>query len=126
MIFLKLFIAFFEIGLFGFGGGYGMLSLIQGEVVTHYHWLTPGEFTDIVAISQMTTQEAICGSVHPRDCIVMTDILSVILSVIHRTALPYLTVISIISKKALTGSYGWKLHQDMPSTILKPSPLTGT
>ena len=31
-----------------------MLSMIQGEVVTRYGWLTPQEFTDIVAISQMT------------------------------------------------------------------------
>lgn len=31
-----------------------MLSMIQGEVVTRYEWLTPQEFTDIVAISQMT------------------------------------------------------------------------
>lgn len=54
MIYLQLFITFFEIGVFGFGGGYGMLSLIQGEVVHHYHWLSTGEFTDIVAISQMT------------------------------------------------------------------------
>ena len=42
------------IGLFGFGGGYGMLSLIQGEVVHHWSWMTTSEFTDIVAISQMT------------------------------------------------------------------------
>ena len=34
MIFLSLFITFFKIGLFGFGGGYGMLSLIQHETVT--------------------------------------------------------------------------------------------
>ena len=54
MIFLYLFITFFQIGLFGFGGGYGMLSLIQREVVYNYHWMTTGEFTDIVAISQMT------------------------------------------------------------------------
>ena len=33
MIFLSLFITFFKIGLFGFGGGYGMLSLIQHETV---------------------------------------------------------------------------------------------
>lgn len=31
-----------------------MLSMIQGEVVTKYHWLTTQQFTDIVAISQMT------------------------------------------------------------------------
>lgn len=54
MIFFNLFYTFFIIGLFGFGGGYGMLSLIQGEVVQHWHWLTTSEFTDIVAISQMT------------------------------------------------------------------------
>lgn len=54
MIFLYLFVTFFLIGLFGFGGGYGMLSLIQGEVVHHWHWMTTSEFTDIVAISQMT------------------------------------------------------------------------
>lgn len=54
MIFLQLFITFFFIGLFGFGGGYGMVSLIQGEVVHHWHWMTTSEFTDIVAISQMT------------------------------------------------------------------------
>lgn len=54
MIFLNLFVTFFFIGLFGFGGGYGMLSLIQGEVVHHWHWMTTSEFTNIVAISQMT------------------------------------------------------------------------
>lgn len=54
MIFLLLFYTFFCIGLFGFGGGYGMLSLIQYEVVKHYHWLTSAEFTNIIAISQMT------------------------------------------------------------------------
>ena len=54
MIYFYLFITFFQIGLFGFGGGYGMLSLIQGEVVHHWHWMNTAEFTDIVAISQMT------------------------------------------------------------------------
>ena len=54
MIFLSLFLTFFEIGLFGFGGGYGMLSLIQTEVVVHHHWMSSAEFTNIVAISQMT------------------------------------------------------------------------
>lgn len=54
MIYLQLFYTFFKIGLFGFGGGYAMLSMIQGEVVTHYGWLSSQEFTDIVAVSQMT------------------------------------------------------------------------
>jgi chromate transporter len=54
MIFLQLFYTFFKIGLFGFGGGYAMLSMIQGEVVTSHHWINSSEFTDIVAVSQMT------------------------------------------------------------------------
>ncbi len=54
MLYLQLFYTFFKIGLFGFGGGYAMLSMIQGEVVTRYGWFTSQEFTDIVAISQMT------------------------------------------------------------------------
>lgn len=54
MIFLEIFYTFFVIGLFGFGGGYGMLSLIQTETVINHHWLTSAEFTNIIAISQMT------------------------------------------------------------------------
>ena len=54
MIFLELFYTFLKIGLFSFGGGYGMLSVIQGEVVLRHGWLSAAEFTDIVAVSQMT------------------------------------------------------------------------
>lgn len=54
MIFFSLFFTFFKIGLFGFGGGYGMLSLIQMETVVKHEWLSSAEFTNIVAISQMT------------------------------------------------------------------------
>ena len=54
MIFVELLCSFLMIGLFSFGGGYGMLSVIQGEVVARHAWLTAAEFTDIVAVSQMT------------------------------------------------------------------------
>ena len=54
MIFLDLFLVFSKIGIVGFGGGYAMLSLIQDEVVTTHAWLSSQEFTDIVAVSQMT------------------------------------------------------------------------
>ena len=54
VLYLKLFWTFFKIGLFGFGGGYGMLSLIQNEVVENHQWISNSEFTDIVAVSQMT------------------------------------------------------------------------
>ena len=52
-IYIQLFISFFKIGLFGFGGGYAIISLIQHEIEIH-GWMTQSEFTDIIAISQMT------------------------------------------------------------------------
>lgn len=54
MIYLKLFLTFFKIGLFNFGGGYAMISFIQNEVVFKQAWLTTSEFTDVVAVSQVT------------------------------------------------------------------------
>lgn len=54
MIYAQLFFTFFVIGLFTFGGGYAMLSLIQNEVVVNHAWVTAQQFTDMVAISQMT------------------------------------------------------------------------
>lgn len=54
MIYFRLIWSYLKIGLFGFGGGYAMLSLIQHEVVERYQWITPAQFTEIVAISQMT------------------------------------------------------------------------
>ena len=53
-VLLQLFVSYLKIGFFGFGGGYAMLSLIHSEVVVRNGWLTNGEFSDIVAISQMT------------------------------------------------------------------------
>jgi len=53
MLYLQLFISFFKIGLFGFGGGLAILSLIQMEV-EQYGWMSQQEFVDIVAVSQVT------------------------------------------------------------------------
>lgn len=53
MIYLQLFLSFLKIGLFGFGGGLAILSLIQHEVESH-GWMTQEEFVDIVAVSQVT------------------------------------------------------------------------
>ncbi len=51
--YLRLIWSYLKIGLFGFGGGYAMLSLIQSEIVGG-GWISEQTFTDIVAISQMT------------------------------------------------------------------------
>ena len=54
MLYLQLFLTFFKIGLFGFGGGYAIAALIQNEVVDVNGWITVADFTDIMAISQAT------------------------------------------------------------------------
>lgn len=51
--YLKLIWAYLKIGIFGFGGGYAMLSLVEKAVVGP-GWISEQMFTDIVAISQMT------------------------------------------------------------------------
>lgn len=51
---LDLYLAFFKVGLFSFGGGYAALPLIQQEVVGANSWLSLSEFNDLITISQMT------------------------------------------------------------------------
>ena len=53
MIFLQLFLEFFKIGLFTFGGGYAMIPLIK-EVVLNYGWLTEEQFMDFIGVCEST------------------------------------------------------------------------
>lgn len=53
-IYIQLFLSFVQIGALSFGGGYAAMPLIQQQVVTLHGWLSPGEFTDLITISQMT------------------------------------------------------------------------
>ncbi len=53
MIFLELFLTFFKIGLFTFGGGYAMLPLIQSEVISK-GWMLPEEIINFIAVSEST------------------------------------------------------------------------
>lgn len=54
MILLELFISFFQIGLFSFGGGYAAVPLIQQQIVDTKHWLEMGQFVDLITIAEMT------------------------------------------------------------------------
>ena len=49
---LTLFCSFFKIGLFTFGGGYAMISIIQNEVITHRGWIKEREFLDLLTLAQ--------------------------------------------------------------------------
>ena len=53
-VLLQLYIAWFKMGLFTFGGGYAMLPMIQQEVIEKYHWATEDEIMDYYAIGQCT------------------------------------------------------------------------
>ena len=52
--FAKLYISWFKIGLFTFGGGYAMIPMIQKEVVDKHHWVTAEDVLNYYAISQCT------------------------------------------------------------------------
>ena len=49
---LKLFVTFFKIGAFTFGGGWAMISIIEKEIVDKYGWLDREEFLDLLAVAQ--------------------------------------------------------------------------
>ena len=53
MIYLTLFLTFFKIGAFTFGGGYAMLPMIQAEVFSH-GWMTEEQLINFVAVSEST------------------------------------------------------------------------
>ena len=48
----QLFATFFKIGAFTFGGGWAMISIIEREIVTKYHWVRREDFYDLLAVSQ--------------------------------------------------------------------------
>ena len=51
-LYLKLFISFFKIGAFTFGGGWAMIPLIEREVVDKQNWIIREDFVDALAIAQ--------------------------------------------------------------------------
>ena len=51
-IYLQLFITFFKIGLFTFGGGWAMISIIEREIVERHHWISQEDFIDLLAVAQ--------------------------------------------------------------------------
>ncbi len=54
MIYLKLFLAYLQIGLFSIGGGHASIPVAQSVVVDTMGWLNLKEFTDMITISEMT------------------------------------------------------------------------
>ena len=51
-IFIQLFITFFKIGAFTFGGGWAMISIIEKEIVERHRWIGKEDFLDLLAVAQ--------------------------------------------------------------------------
>lgn len=53
-LYVQMFLAFFQVGLLSFGGGYAAVPLIQSLIVEQHHWLEMGQFADLITIAEMT------------------------------------------------------------------------
>lgn len=51
-MYYQLFITFFKVGLFTFGGGWAMIAVIQREIVDKRHWIAAEEFLDLLSVAQ--------------------------------------------------------------------------
>ena len=114
---LQLVWSYLKIGFFGFGGGYAMLSLIHSEVVVRNEWLTNGEFSDIIAISQMTPGPIALNSA----TYIGYEVAGVLGSVVATTAvcIPALTLMILLTRFFL------KLHNNryVQSVVLAMRPV---
>ena len=54
VVLIELFFTFAKIGLFTFGGGYAMISLIEDICVDKKKWITHGEMMDVTVIAEST------------------------------------------------------------------------
>ena len=116
-VLIKLFVSYLKIGFFGFGGGYAMLSLIHSEVVVRNEWLTNGEFSDIIAISQMTPGPIALNSA----TYIGYEVAGVLGSMVATTAvcIPALTLMMLLTRFFL------KLHNNryVQSVVLAMRPV---
>lgn len=114
---LQLVWSYLKIGFFGFGGGYAMLSLIHSEVVVRNGWLTNGEFSDIIAISQMTPGPIALNSA----TYIGYEVAGVLGSMVATTAvcIPALTLMMLLTRFFL------KLHNNryVQSVVLAMRPV---
>lgn len=51
-LYLSLFLSFFKIGAFTFGGGWAMISIIEREIVEKHKWISKADFLDLLAVAQ--------------------------------------------------------------------------
>ena len=111
MIYIKLFFSFLMIGALSFGGGYGMVSLVQ-ETVLSNGWLSESEFMNFIAVSESTpgplainmatfigsTQGGILGSLFATTGVVLPSFIIILLiSAVLKNLLKYSAVNAFLS-----------------------------
>jgi len=97
MIYLVLLLSYLKIGFFGFGGGYAMLSLISDEIVVKHGWLTAAQFTDVIAVSQMTPGPIAINCATYVGYLVTGSVWGSVLTT-FAVSLPPMTIMMVISK----------------------------
>lgn len=97
MLYLELLLSYLKIGFFGFGGGYAMLSLISDEIVVKHGWLTAAQFTDVIAISQMTPGPIAINCATYVGYLVTGSVWGSVLTT-FAVSLPPMTIMMLISK----------------------------
>ena len=108
-IFVRLFITFFKIGAFTFGGGWAMISIIEKEIVDKNHWIEREDFLDLLAVAQ-----SLPGILAVNISVAVGDKLRGIkgsLAAALGTILPSFMIILCIAKfhtTARTAKIGWK------------------
>lgn len=118
-IYLQILLSFMKVGLFGFGGGYAMLPLLQEEIVSAPHsWLTLQEFTDIVAISQLTPGPVMVNSATYVGYVVTGTVWGSILATVG-VCLPPAIIMLIFSKFYL--KFRKNKYMEMIFSTLKPA-----
>lgn len=118
-LYLQLFLSFAKVGLFGFGGGYAMLSLLQEEIVSAPNcWLTLNEFTDIVAISQLTPGPIMVNSATYVGYVVTGNVWGSLLATFG-VCLPSLVIMLIFSRFYLR--FRKNRYMEMIFSTLKPA-----
>ncbi len=111
MIYMKLFFSFLMIGALSFGGGYGMVSLVQ-ETVLSNGWLSESEFMNFIAVSESTpgplainmatfigsTQGGILGSLFATAGVILPSFIIILLiSAVLKNLLKYSVVNAFLS-----------------------------
>lgn len=114
-----LFINFFKIGTFAFGGGFTSIPLIQHVVIDQFHWVNFTQFRDGIAMGQITPGPVfitttfigykvfgIIGALVSTMAVFMPSLIFIVLLSKAHSKVKHLKIVRVIIKGFLTGFVG--------------------